>query len=152
MYLHLGQDVVVPSRTIVGIFDIENTSISKITKEFLGSEEKLHHGINVSMELESSIGASSDMDREQLQKLFAEKLRENRTADIQKRSTSCGPHRDDLELKVNDLPLRLYGSQGQQRSCVLALKLAECAVIEELTGESPVILLADVMSELDSQR
>ena len=106
----------------------------------------------LSMELESSIGASADMDREQLQKLFAEKLRENRTADIQKRSTSCGPHRDDLELKVNDLPLRLYGSQGQQRSCVLALKLAECAVIEELTGESPVILLDDVMSELDSQR
>lgn len=104
------------------------------------------------MELESSIGASADMDREQLHKLFAEKLRENRTADIQKRSTSCGPHRDDLELKVNDLPLRLYGSQGQQRSCVLALKLAECAVIEELTGESPVILLDDVMSELDSQR
>ena len=54
MYLHLGQDVVVPSRTIVGIFDIENTSISKITKEFLGSEEKLHHVINVSMELPKS--------------------------------------------------------------------------------------------------
>lgn len=54
MYLHLGQDVVVPSRTIVGIFDIENTSISKITKEFLGSEEKLHHVVNVSMELPKS--------------------------------------------------------------------------------------------------
>ena len=54
MYLYLGQDVVVPSRTIVGIFDIENTSISKITKEFLGSEEKLHHVINVSMELPKS--------------------------------------------------------------------------------------------------
>ena len=54
MYLHLGQDVVVPSRTIVGIFDIENTSISKITKEFLSSEEKLHHVINVSMELPKS--------------------------------------------------------------------------------------------------
>lgn len=54
MYLHLGQDVVVPSRSIIGIFDIENTSISKITKEFLGSEEKLHHVVNVSMELPKS--------------------------------------------------------------------------------------------------
>lgn len=54
MYLHLGQDVVVPSRTIIGIFDIENTSISKITKEFLGSEEKLRHVVNVSMELPKS--------------------------------------------------------------------------------------------------
>ncbi len=51
MYLHLGQDVVVPSRNIVGIFDIENTSISKITKEFLGGQEKKHHVINVSSEL-----------------------------------------------------------------------------------------------------
>ena len=54
MYLHLGQDVVVPSRSIVGIFDIENTSISKITKEFLGSQEKLHRVVNVSMELPKS--------------------------------------------------------------------------------------------------
>lgn len=54
MYLHLGQDVVVPSRTVIGIFDIENTSISKITKEFLGSEEKLHHVVNVTMELPKS--------------------------------------------------------------------------------------------------
>ncbi len=54
MYLHLGQDVVVPSRSIIGIFDIENTSISRITKDFLGSEEKLHHVVNVSMELPKS--------------------------------------------------------------------------------------------------
>ncbi|MGN0624811.1 MAG: extracellular matrix regulator RemB, partial [Oscillospiraceae bacterium] len=54
MYLHLGQDVVVPSRNIVGIFDIENTSISKITKEFLGGQEKKHHVINVPSELPKS--------------------------------------------------------------------------------------------------
>ena len=111
-----------------------------------GEKERL------SMALESSIGASEDMDREQLAKLFYEELQAHRSEDIHKRATSCGPHRDDLDLQVNELPLRLYGSQGQQRSCVLALKLAECSVIEELTGESPVILLDDVMSELDSQR
>ncbi len=54
MYLHLGQDVVVPSRNIIGIFDIENTSVSRITKDFLGAEEKLRHVVNVSMELPKS--------------------------------------------------------------------------------------------------
>ncbi len=54
MYLHLGQDVVIQGKTVVGIFDIENTSISRITKDFLGSEEKLHHVVNVSMELPKS--------------------------------------------------------------------------------------------------
>jgi len=54
MYLYLGQDVVVPSRCIIGIFDIENTSISRITKDFLGSEEKLRHVVNVSTELPKS--------------------------------------------------------------------------------------------------
>ncbi len=54
MYLHLGQDVVIQGKTVIGIFDIENTSISRITKDFLGSEEKLHHVVNVSMELPKS--------------------------------------------------------------------------------------------------
>lgn len=54
MYLYLGQDVVVPSCCIIGIFDIENTSISRITKDFLGSEEKLRHVVNVSTELPKS--------------------------------------------------------------------------------------------------
>ena len=54
MYLHLGQDIVVPSRNIIGVFDIENTSISKITKDFLASQEKLHQVINVCNDLPKS--------------------------------------------------------------------------------------------------
>lgn len=54
MYLHLGQDIVVPSRNIVGVFDIENTSISKITKDFLSTQEKLHQVINVCTDLPKS--------------------------------------------------------------------------------------------------
>ncbi len=130
---------------------------NQYVKRMLPVAYEVYRGISgekeeLSMELESSIGATEDMDREELRQLFLEKLKECRSADIMKHSSSCGPHRDDLDLRVNGLPLRLYGSQGQQRSCVLALKLAECAIIEELTGESPVILLDDVMSELDSQR
>lgn len=72
--------------------------------------------------------------------------------DIRRGYSSQGPHRDDLELSLNGLPIKQYASQGQQRSVVLALKLAELALIEEECGERPVLLLDDVMSELDRNR
>ena len=63
-----------------------------------------------------------------------------------------GPHRDDLDIRIDGLSARTYGSQGQQRGIVLALKLAEADVLFAATGERPVILLDDVMSELDTSR
>ena len=63
-----------------------------------------------------------------------------------------GPHRDDLDITLSGLSARMYGSQGQQRSAVLALKLAEAAALAELSGEPPLVLLDDVMSELDQSR
>ena len=66
--------------------------------------------------------------------------------------TASGIHRDDLFIKINDREARNFGSQGQQRSAVLSLKLAEAAVLGEETGEKPVILLDDVLSELDEAR
>jgi len=75
-----------------------------------------------------------------------------RQSDLRRQMTTVGPHRDDLRLTLDGRPLREFGSQGQQRSAALALKLAEAAVLRELTGERPVALLDDVMSELDAQR
>ena len=66
--------------------------------------------------------------------------------------SSIGPHRDDLEITLGGLSARSFGSQGQQRSCALALKLAECRLIGEITGEEPIVLLDDVLSELDQGR
>ncbi|MDR3551770.1 MAG: DNA replication/repair protein RecF [Clostridia bacterium] len=66
--------------------------------------------------------------------------------------THTGPHRDDLVIDIEDLSARLYGSQGQQRSAVLALKLAEASVLGQALSEAPVLLLDDVMSELDRSR
>jgi len=80
------------------------------------------------------------------------KLVELRQNDIYRGSTSVGPHRDDLILSVNGINLRTFGSQGQQRTGVLALKLAELEFIKSETGEYPVLLLDDVMSELDASR
>ncbi len=79
-------------------------------------------------------------------------LDNSRSEDILNRITTQGPHRDDLEIMINSNSARTYGSQGQQRSCVLALKLAEASLLREMTQEEPLALLDDVMSELDIHR
>lgn len=76
----------------------------------------------------------------------------NRGSDFMNRITTVGPHRDDMEILINGRSARTYGSQGQQRSCVLALKLAEASLLKEMTQDEPLALLDDVMSELDISR
>lgn len=79
-------------------------------------------------------------------------LERSRREDLKNGCTTVGPHRDDMDLRVNGISARAFGSQGQQRSCALTLKLAECRLIQEVAGEQPVILLDDVLSELDKTR
>lgn len=95
---------------------------------------------------------AEEQPKDEIRKFFLKEFQRTRNADIERGATLYGPHRDDLELLVNEMPMRLYGSQGQQRSGVLALKMAECAMVEEVTGETPIVLLDDVMSELDAGR
>lgn len=83
---------------------------------------------------------------------YQQKLTEGLENDLRQGSTSVGIHRDDLEIQVNGLSVRVYGSQGQQRSSVLAMKFGEASMIRRITGEQPVLLLDDVMSELDAGR
>lgn len=89
---------------------------------------------------------------EDLSGWYHEQLGRQRQQDIFSGSTGVGPHRDDLILLVNGKNLRNFGSQGQQRTGVLALKLAELEFIKSETGEYPILLLDDVMSELDAAR
>ena len=88
----------------------------------------------------------------QWEQLFLRELGRTAKSDLRAGFTSVGPHRDDLELTLSGLSARVYGSQGQQRSAVLALKLAEAQTLAEMTGEAPIVLLDDVMSELDQSR
>ena len=83
---------------------------------------------------------------------FLARLHKAREEDIRRGVTSVGPHRDDLRLLLGDREARVYGSQGQQRTVVLSLKLAELDVVRAERGENPVLLLDDVMSELDPYR
>ena len=83
---------------------------------------------------------------------FAVNLAMARERDIRFGETHVGPHRDDAAVFINGMDSRVYGSQGQQRSAALSLKLAEIRMIREHTGDTPVLLLDDVLSELDSSR
>lgn len=83
---------------------------------------------------------------------FAEGLKLNQVKDIKLKQTSVGPHRDDFCFKINDIDIRKYGSQGQQRTAALSLKLSEIELVKKITNDTPVLLLDDVLSELDSNR
>ena len=79
-------------------------------------------------------------------------LIKNRDRDMKLKSTSVGPHRDDIGFYIKDIDIRKYGSQGQQRTAALSLKLSEIELVKKIIHDSPVLLLDDVMSELDSSR
>ena len=83
---------------------------------------------------------------------FLESLKKIRDFDISRGFTSIGVHRDDLIISINKKPVKVFGSQGQQRTSVLSLKLTELNIVKEEIGESPILLLDDFMSELDSNR
>ncbi|MDE6723263.1 MAG: DNA replication/repair protein RecF, partial [Eubacterium sp.] len=88
----------------------------------------------------------------EIEEKLLEELEKNKAVDILNKNTSIGAHRDDLEIYINGREARIFGSQGQQRSCVIALKLAESSLLHEKTEIMPVALLDDVMSELDEKR
>ena len=87
-----------------------------------------------------------------VQQAFLDKLQQRAIAEQMQGTTLVGPHRDEVEFTINQTPARQYGSQGQQRTLVLALKLAELKLIEAVIGEPPLLLLDDVLAELDLNR
>ena len=113
-----------------------------------GGKEKIEIKYNFSVNKNINLGLSN----ENIKKLIISKLEKTRDSDVKAGSTSCGPHKDDLEILINEKTAKHFGSQGQQRSAVLSFKLAEAMILEEFSGEPPVILLDDVMSELDDFR
>ena len=83
---------------------------------------------------------------------FEEKMLMNRDRDIRLKQTSTGPHRDDFSFVVGNIDIRKFGSQGQQRTAALSLKLSEIELVKKISKDTPVLLLDDVLSELDSNR
>lgn len=117
--------------------------IDEVNRIIGGIHEKLTGGReNIELSYESSAGELS----------MEEMLRKNRDRDIRFKSTSAGPHRDDLCFRVGDLDIRKFGSQGQQRTAALSLKLSEIELVKMLIHDTPILLLDDVLSELDKNR
>lgn len=113
-----------------------NELVGEIHSTLSGGKEKL------------SIGYEKNVSSEN----FAEKLKRTREQDIYRKATGCGPHRDDISFFIGKENLKLFGSQGQQRTAALSLKLAEIELVRKKIGENPVLLLDDVLSELDRKR
>lgn len=119
--------------------------------------EPIHKGISRGMELlKVTYGTLKDIDSGQTEKemrlILEQKLLEVRKRELERGLTLIGPHRDDLYFYVNGYDIQTYGSQGQQRTTALSLKLAEIELIKQEIDESPVLLLDDVLSELDDYR
>lgn len=103
---------------------------------------------DLSIQYQSTVFSEDGND---IEEQFLSMLEKNRQKDIFRKTTSIGPHRDDLVFFINNMNAT-FGSQGQHRSVVLSLKLAEIELMEEITREKPILLLDDVMSELDNYR
>lgn len=110
--------------------------VSKIHYNITGGKE------NLRIEYNPNTGANE----------LSEKISESRQRDLRYGVTSYGPHRDDITFYINDMDVKIFGSQGQKRTAAISTKLAEISMIREETGDDPVLLLDDVLSELDVNR
>ncbi|MBX9138681.1 MULTISPECIES: DNA replication/repair protein RecF [unclassified Clostridium] len=113
---------------------------------------KIHSEITSGKEKIEFKYISTIKDLENIKENFYSLLEKNRVRDCERGITSVGPHRDDFTVLINDIDTKSYGSQGQQRTAVLTIKFSSLKIIKELTGEHPVLLLDDVLSELDFSR
>lgn len=115
----------------------------------------LHHKItngkeNLEIFYESNLSVGFDLKEQK--EVFLDALQKNIKNDLFHGSTGIGPHKDDLKISIDGIDIRRFGSQGQQRTAALSLKLAEISLIKEETKEDAILLLDDVLSELDGER
>ncbi|MBK0955288.1 DNA replication/repair protein RecF [Enterococcus faecium] len=111
-----------------------------------------HQKEQLEIEYLTAVDSLETHTQEQIQEQFLALLNQNKKKDLFRGTTTVGPHRDDLSFFINQKNVQTYGSQGQQRTTALSVKLAEIDLIKEETGEYPILLLDDVMSELDDNR
>jgi len=129
----------------------------KFIKKINRLAHKFHQKItkekeNIKLTYQSAILKGQEENISSINKEFKDKLEEHREKEIEQRTTLLGPHRDDFSVYINGFNIASYGSQGQQRTAVLSLKLSELELIKEKERVYPIFFLDDVMSELDEDR
>lgn len=122
-------------------------SRQKFIAELNGIVRSIHCNISGNKE-ELTIRYEPNVEKE----LLEQELKKNQERDLKFGMTSVGPHRDDMCFIIHEVDIRKYGSQGQQRSCALSLKLSEIELVKKSIRQTPVLILDDVLSELDSSR
>jgi len=137
-----GASLMIARRAFVAALDREASSLHA---RWSGGAERLELRYLPNV----PFGEQSD---EEIRESIARRLRETRAMERARRATVVGPHRDDLAFVLDERPLAAFGSQGQQRTAVLAVKAAEYAVMRDRSGLTPLLLLDDLLSELDEQR
>lgn len=130
----------------IKVLQLINKKVKDIHQSLTKNKETLKLKYN------SNVLTSFTEDKEKIEVMFQEILENNKEKDYRLKMTTVGPHRDDYSIMSNSVNLGIYGSQGQQRTAVLALKIAELEMIKEKDQEYPPLLLDDVLSELDSYR
>ena len=148
------------SEEMLDIYDEQLSSYGEyVIKERLKYFEKLnYYGVQVHKDITSNKEniefkyQSTIKDLSKIKENFYEALKKSRKKDIEKGISTIGLHRDDFSIFINNVDIKNFGSQGQQRTAVLTIKFASLRIIKEITGEYPVLLLDDVLSELDSNR
>ena len=135
------------------IYILRRDFIKKIANISMEMHKKLTDNIeDLVINYKNQINVSDEDTIETVYNKFFEKLCSSRQHDIETRTTRYGIHKDDLNIYINDLDVRLYGSQGQQRTASISLKLSEIELIKNEVGEYPILILDDVFSELDETR
>jgi len=143
---------------LIETLDVWDLQLAEYGKKIIQSREEFIHSLG---EMIYGIHQKLSGGREKLQISYeknvgAEELYDaisrNRDRDIRMKTTSVGPHRDDLLFAADGIDIRKFGSQGQQRTAALSLKLAEIELVKQLIHDTPVLLLDDVLSELDHNR
>jgi DNA replication and repair protein RecF len=117
-----------------------------VHEQLTDGEERLH------LRYEPSLEAETEGAVDALRQAFQAQLLAQRQREIAAGMSLTGPHRDEMRFLIDDVDAGVYGSRGQQRTAALALKLAEVDMMHHETGEHPVLLLDDVLSELDAHR
>lgn len=137
---------------------IVNERVNYITRLMTPAEE-IYDGLSSSREklsihykLRVSSNRYETPEKDITADYLTELMKQTENSDIQTGNTNIGAHRDEIDIKIDNISAKYFGSQGQQRSCALALKLGEAQILKDITGEIPVALLDDVMSELDVHR
>lgn len=130
-----------------------SNKIYEYRKEFIEKINKIANEFHLSIVEQKNENLSFEYKSDSFSKdNILKKLKNNEKNDFIKGYTSVGIHRDDMVIKINGMDLALFGSQGQQKSSILSLKLSEIKIIESEMNEKPIMLLDDFMSELDENR